>query len=438
VDKRQIRHRSNRRKTTGWRKFSDARRGLSTALSGHHHTCGSCTPAAVRRTPFGEPVEAVEALGWLSNLTIIPLRYKPTQVISDITAGSRFSADLYKHYSTSLRKGIDSVFAEENPISDQLRANVARFAAYKTRYATLQLTEALIENKDKVKALLKKFDRWHDAEYATTVARSRTAKQFNEFMQPDSLRLFPNLRWLPSRSATVRVDHTAFYNRVWAKTDTFWATNSPGTEWNCKCDVEETDDPATNNANVKDITPPAGLEGNPAFTGEVFTEKASYIKKTKPFTVPPDQFKNLNTLVNNDTKIWRLDYYTDNEGMLQTSRNRIIESKLNKQELAKFEKEHNMSLTLAKNGHIIVYRETIEGSFDIFLDDKPAELKKTSGIRNIGKYAKKAIHKQDAEFVVFEFESESKEVYKEIESLKSKKIHGYYFFSKKKNKIYPF
>jgi hypothetical protein len=356
-------------------------------------------------------------------------------VISDITAGSRFSADLYKHYSTSLRKGINTVFHEDNPISDQLRANVARFAAYKTRYATLQLTEALIENKDKAKALLKKFDRWHDAEYATTVARSRTAKQFNEFMQPDSLRLFPNLRWLPSRSATVRVDHTAFYNRVWAKTDPFWATNSPGTEWNCKCDVEETDDPATNNADVKDITPPPGLEGNPAFTGEVFTEKASYIKKTKPFTVPPDQFKNLNTLVNNDTKIWRLDYYTDNEGMLQTSRNRIIESKLNKQELAKFEKEHNMSLTLAKNGHIIVYRETIEGSFDIYLDAKPAVLKKTKSHNHIVHYAKKAISEQGADIVVFELEVMNAKIAEKLKLLQKLKIKTVYYVTSDKPKL---
>lgn len=126
--------------------------------------------------------------------------------------------------------------------------------------------------------MLHTFNRYQDAERSTATARARTAKQFEEFLQPDNVRLFPNLKWLPSRSADPRVSHTAFYNRVWAKDDPFWNTNAPGTEWNCKCDVEETDEPLTDNTAVPQPAVPAGLEGNPAQTGEVFTDQASYIR----------------------------------------------------------------------------------------------------------------------------------------------------------------
>ena len=128
------------------------------------------------------------------------------------------------------------------------------------------------------KRILRAFDRYQDAEYNTAVARSRTAKQFEEYMQPDNVRLFPNLKWLPSRSAAPRALHQTFYNRVWAKGDPFWTQNAPGTEWNCKCDLEETDEPVTDNSNVKPPSVPQGLEGNPANTGEVFTDQASYIR----------------------------------------------------------------------------------------------------------------------------------------------------------------
>ena len=170
-------------------------------------------------------------------------------------------------------------------LSDRLRANVSRFAAYKAEYVSAALNRALNDPKtpeaDRPKlarAVLRTFNRYQDAERSTAAARARTAKQFEEFLQPDNVRLFPNLKWLPSRSADPRVSHTAFYNHIWAKDDPFWNTNAPGTEWNCKCDIEETDEPLTDNTAVPQPAVPLGLEGNPAQKGEVFTDNASYIR----------------------------------------------------------------------------------------------------------------------------------------------------------------
>lgn len=165
---------------------------------------------------------------------------------------------------------------------------MSRFAAYKAEYVSAALQRALNDTgtpeKDRPKiarALLHTFNRYQDAERSTATARARTAKQFEEFLQPDNVRLFPNLKWLPSRSADPRQTHTAFYNKVWAKDDSFWDFNAPGTEWNCKCDIEETDEPVTND-NPQGITKQEdalpGIEGNPAKTGEVFTDNVSYIR----------------------------------------------------------------------------------------------------------------------------------------------------------------
>ena len=194
------------------------------------------------------------------------------------------NATLYEQYSRNLRKAVDGVFAEDNSggLSDRLRANVSRFAAYKAYHATGEIRKEIGKNGniDAGRKELHAFNRYQAAEYNTTVSRCRTAKQFQEFSQPDNVRLFPNIKWLPSRSATPREQHILFYNRVWAKNDSFWNANQPGNLWNCKCDWEETDEPVTDNNPTTPIRHD-GLEKNPAITGEVFTDNASYIRHCK-------------------------------------------------------------------------------------------------------------------------------------------------------------
>ena len=122
----------------------------------------------------------------------------------------------------------------------------------------------------------------HGVENFGHTARCRTAKQMAEFMEPDNVRLFPNLEWLATRSANPRAEHQAFVGLILPKSDPFWKTHTPGTEWNCKCDLAETDAPASNADNLPDIKPPRGLEGNPYHTGEVFTDEVGYIRNAKP------------------------------------------------------------------------------------------------------------------------------------------------------------
>ena len=178
--------------------------------------------------------------------------------------------------------------SRDSDLADSLRANVSRFAAYKADYVktTIEniLNDASIPAKDKqayIDANMNAFSQYQATEETTATSRCRTAKQWKEFNDPQRLRLFPNLRWLPSRSIEKRQSHIQFYDHVWSKGDDFWNHNTPGTEWNCKCDVEETDDPVTNNGNMDPVQVPAGLEGNPAVIKVVFTDEVSYIKKAR-------------------------------------------------------------------------------------------------------------------------------------------------------------
>lgn len=93
----------------------------------------------------------------------------------------------------------------------------------------------------------------------------------------------PNIKWLPSRSVNRREEHEQFYNRIWPKDDPFWDHNQPGNLWNCKCDWQQTDEPPTDNNPTSRIQH-KGLDGNPAKTGQIFSDEASYIKRSTPDT----------------------------------------------------------------------------------------------------------------------------------------------------------
>ncbi|MBQ9546806.1 MAG: hypothetical protein IJU90_05930 [Bacteroidales bacterium] len=138
-------------------------------------------------------------------------------------------------------------------------------------------------------------------------------------------------------------------------------------------------------------------------------------------------------LIETDTKQYRIDYYNDGGGLLTSSYARIEEGNTGKQELQKFDKEHNMCRILAQNKHDVVYLRSREGYYDILIDGIPADLKKTKSHNHIVKYAKKAILRQHAEIVIFEFEGEiTPHIWRELNAVKELTIPCYYFTSTEK------
>ncbi|MCL1937603.1 MAG: hypothetical protein FWF52_04305 [Candidatus Azobacteroides sp.] len=139
---------------------------------------------------------------------------------------------------------------------------------------------------------------------------------------------------------------------------------------------------------------------------------------------------------------WQRDYFNrDNGGYLVIDKQRIEHSKISKNEKEKFDKEYAMSMIFAQNGYKIEMLKERSGfsSSDITINGITAELKKTSGSGNIEKYAKKAIREQGAKKVVFEFENNLKDIHTKLLKLgKVYDIHGYFYFSDNKNKIFEF
>lgn len=207
---------------------------------------------------------------------------------------------------------------------------MSRFAAYKADYVKVTVNNILNDasiplkqRQEMADAAVAGFDRYSEAECNTATSRCRTAKQWKEFNDPQRLRLFPNLRWLPSRSIEKRQSHIQFYDHVWSKGDDFWNHNTPGTAWNCKCDLEETDDPVTDNSDVKTVPVSKGLEGNPSVTGEIFTDKASYIKKgnkqrVEKFWKPIEEGFDTYRQYRDDTNYEDVKMNWDNGGMMAT------------------------------------------------------------------------------------------------------------------------
>lgn len=226
------------------------------------------------------------------------------KVIEEVLTGEikDIQPDVYRAYSENLRKAVAGVLSSDEygdryfDLQAQLQANVSRFAAYKAYH----LTEQLKRQRDKwpddndykkvAKAVINTFNRYQAAEYNTAVARSRTAKQWTDFKaDPIANELYPNLKWLPSRSAEPRIEHQKFYGLVLPKKHPFWLQNQPGNLWNCKCDWEETDAPIdTRELTTEQIDQYSkngggvcakGLEDNPAETGRIFGDECTYFKQ---------------------------------------------------------------------------------------------------------------------------------------------------------------
>lgn len=126
---------------------------------------------------------------------------------------------------------------------------------------------------------------------------------------------------------------------------------------------------------------------------------------------------------------WRKDYFChDNGGYLATSWKRINEA-LSKNEPEKLDNEHSMCLTFAKAGFRILHYEDgkPQGSFDVIINNKKADLKKTCSTNNIIRYSKHALKVQNADIILIEFENWGN-VFRDIVSEMSRKgIHGYYY-----------
>lgn len=272
-------------------------------------------------------------------------------LITDIAGGEYpISSDLYRRYSDNLRRAVDAVPITDTDLQAQWHANVSRFAAYKAYHATQGIRSAVREDGDieRGRTKLHAYNRYQAAEYNTTVARARTGKQWQQFNEPDNLRLFPNMQWIPSRSADPREEHMPFYHRIWPKNDPFWDHNQPGTLWNCKCDWEQTDEEPTAGNPTQTVAAP-GLAGNPAKTGEIFSDTAPYIRRANA-DVPTHAIRTARNVIR--------DQYANYNTTFDTQMGKILCDNITIQEITKG----------AKTDQSYFYKQEIARNFDKYAD----------------------------------------------------------------------
>lgn len=143
---------------------------------------------------------------------------------------------------------------------------------------------------------LKKFDRWVEdikgmtnhyvgpwlrTEYNTAVIRAHQAADWKHFEAESDV--FPNVRWMPTTSP----QQDPLHRQYWEKKLTlpinhpFWEKHRPGDRWNCKCTLQQTEEPV-NDEVIRDFYPvpqQQGLDNNPADDGKLFSDSHPYIAK---------------------------------------------------------------------------------------------------------------------------------------------------------------
>lgn len=125
-------------------------------------------------------------------------------------------------------------------------------------------------------------DRWLNTEYNTAVIRAHRAADWKHFEAEKDV--YPNLRWMPTTSAEPDPVHESFWSRklTLPVDDPFWGHHHPGERWGCKCTCEQTDEPVNDlGGTVADYrdTASKGLHGNPAETGQLFSDDHPYYPK---------------------------------------------------------------------------------------------------------------------------------------------------------------
>lgn len=123
---------------------------------------------------------------------------------------------------------------------------------------------------------------WLRTEYDTALIRAHNAADWRRFERDKDV--MPNLRWMPTTSPTPESSHRAFWERrlTLPVGDPFWNEHHPGNRWNCKCSLEQTDEPATPElkAEFYGLRPQRGLENNTGRDGHTFSDNHPYFPES--------------------------------------------------------------------------------------------------------------------------------------------------------------
>ena len=197
-----------------------------------------------------------------------------------------------QHATESTFLSADVDWAKKNEaFTQQFKENNAVFSAFKSHEQTGKIV-SLLTNED---GSLKSFSafknealqidaeynkQWLQTEYNTAVRSARMAVNWKKFQE--AKKLYPNLKYTPSRAANPRESHTEYYGCIWPMDDPIWDIIMPPSDWNCMCGVKQTDEAPT--VQPEDWVQPEGdpvFSNNPGKTAKfVNTEATNYYLNT--------------------------------------------------------------------------------------------------------------------------------------------------------------
>lgn len=207
---------------------------------------------------------------------------------------------LFREIWGTLNKAVDeglklSVLSgdHDSDFVQALRSNNAVFAAFKTHSMQNEIAGRLLDGEGNLKSFDEfrkdtqdivdhQVNNWLRTEYDMAVIRAHHAADWQQFEREKDI--LPNLVWVRSTSITPGADHKIFWGLILPIDHPFWEEHRPGDRWGCKCGLQSTDEPATEDnipEGVMADEPSTGLEGNPGVTGKIFSDDHPYISNAR-------------------------------------------------------------------------------------------------------------------------------------------------------------
>ena len=263
--------------------------GLDEAINKLYHQCPSCGKNKLTAPGTGESYKA-----W--NASIM-------QVIEQLQSGklqpTDLNIDLFRNYKDAMLKGAGKGFktnldkvdydSPDYGVLSRMKSNLYTFAGAKTFRQLKEINELLYDSSGKLVPLDEfknkasryyqqlgqvdtKFADWLTVEYNTAIAQGTKARQWQKWM--DNIDIFPNLRYRTVGDSHVRPAHARLDGVVVQKGSAYCDQIIPVKDFGCRCDMEETDEGATENPPAFDHDGP--FEGNVGKNGIVISKRHPY------------------------------------------------------------------------------------------------------------------------------------------------------------------
>ena len=200
--------------------------------------------------------------------------------------------EVWQRTDKQLRKGVMDGYGKTGyDVNDfdtvmQLNSNVGVFSAFKSYRMHNELKTNLTDENgkklpfDKFLTNYRKVDKEYNvnylrSEYNMAQRQAQAANKWSDFEK--SKDLYPNLKYMPSRSAEPRQNHKQYYGKVKPINDPVWDTLMPPLAWGCNCWVQATDEPSESTS-IEAPLPIDGVVGNPGKQKKVFSNKHPFVK----------------------------------------------------------------------------------------------------------------------------------------------------------------